>query len=71
MKKKKEEKEKKFLLREAILDIDKELKKLDKDKDNLKNQISRIDRNVEDSQSLEKQLQERIAKLLEKEAELT
>jgi len=70
MKKEKKSGEKNVLLKEAILDIDKELIRLNKDKSSLKRQISGIDVNVGDAQKLEKELQERIARLLEKEAGL-
>ena len=62
---------KRSLLQEAILDIDRELSRLSKEKGSLKRQISGIDMSVETARSLEKKLQERIAKLLEKEAALT
>jgi len=62
---------KRSLLKEAISDIDQELKRLGKEKDSIKGQISGIDKSVENAQASEKAFQEKIAKLLEKEARLT
>ena len=61
---------KKSLLKEAIIDIDAELKRLNSEKTSLKTQISKLDKNVESAQVSEKELQGKIARLLEKEASL-
>lgn len=62
--------DKKSLLREAILDIDKELARLNRDKNSLRKQIDGIDSEVGNAQDLEKRLQEKIAALLKREAAL-
>lgn len=71
MKKEKGVVDKKSLLREAIVDIDRELARLNKEKGSLRRQIGSIDSEVGSSQELEKKLQEKIAVLLKREAALS
>ena len=59
---------KKGLLKEAIEDINREINNINKEKKQLNDQIKDADKNLENYRQFEKELQQRIAKLLEREA---
>ena len=70
MKSKKNSSDDRSLLREAIIDINKELGYLKKEKVSLKKQISGLDTNVEKARLQEEELKRKITKLLERENHL-
>ncbi len=59
---------KKNLVKEAEADIDKEINSINSEKKSLNEEIKNTDKTLEDYRQYEKQLQQRIAKLLEREA---
>ena len=63
-----ESQNKKGLLKEAIEDINREINNINKEKKQLNDQIKDADKNLENYRQFEKELQQRIAKLLEREA---
>ena len=58
------------ILKEALSDINKEISILNKGKKELNKQIRNLDINMDNSRQIEKKLQEKIARLIEKEATL-
>ena len=59
-----------WILKEALSDINKEISSLNKIKKELNTQIRSLDINMDNSRQIEKKLQEKIARLIEKEASL-
>jgi len=62
------EKPQKNLIKEALLDINKEIDNINKDKRNLTRKISTSDISIEKAREAQRMLQERIANLLAREA---
>jgi len=60
----------KSMIKEALLDINQEISNIIKDRKNLEKQISSSSLSIDKAREAQKQLQEKIAKLLSKEAAL-
>jgi prefoldin subunit 5 len=66
----KREDKKKNDLREAIEDVDKEIAGINKERKKLNEEGGKTDKSLEDYRQFERRLQQKIAKLLEREAAL-
>lgn len=58
------------LVKEAVIDLDKEINRVRGDKSSLNLELQNIDQNLENAQQLERRLKEKISRLDNKEAEL-
>lgn len=59
------------LLSTAIKDLDTQIQALKKSKNSLQNDLKRVSSSIDVDRELEKQLEEKIARLMEKEAKLS
>lgn len=58
------------LVKEAVIDLDREINRVRGDKSSLNLELQNIDQNLENAQQLERRLKEKISRLDNKEAEL-